>query len=112
MNLLNRYIILEFTKCFSLVLLSVLGIFIVIDYLGNMDEFIAAKITMWRAFQCVLLKVPFICTQAMPVILLLSILIVFGLMSKNNELINETPTAGIRLFVNSSVDPLAQPLIR
>jgi lipopolysaccharide export system permease protein len=87
MNLLNRYIILEFIKCFSLVLISVIGIFVVIDYLGNMDEFIKAKISMWRAFECVLYKVPFICTQAMPVILLLSILIVFGLMSKNNELI-------------------------
>jgi lipopolysaccharide export system permease protein len=87
MNLLNRYIIIEFTKCFSLVLVSVLGIFVVIDYLGNMDEFIAAKISMWRAFQSVLYKIPFICTQSMPVILLLSILIVFGLMSKNNELI-------------------------
>ncbi len=87
MNLLNRYIILEFTKCFSLVLLSVLGVFLIVDYLGNMDEFIAAKISMWRAFQCVLYKIPFICTQSMPVILLLSMLIVFGLMSKNNELI-------------------------
>ncbi|MGD9008946.1 MAG: LptF/LptG family permease, partial [Desulfobacteraceae bacterium] len=87
MNLLNRYIILEVIKCFSLVLISVIGIFVIFDYLGNMDEFIKAKISMWRAFQCVLYKVPFICTQAMPVILLLSILIVFGLMSKNNELI-------------------------
>jgi lipopolysaccharide export system permease protein len=87
MNLLNRYIILEFIKCFSLVLFSVVALFVVIDYLGNMDEFIAAQISMWRAFQCVLYKVPFICTQALPVILLLSILIVFGLMSKNNELI-------------------------
>ncbi len=87
MNLINRYIIIEFTKCFSMVLFAVLGIFVVIDYLGNMDEFIAANISMWRAFQCVLYKIPFICTQSMPVILLLSILIVFGLMSKNNELI-------------------------
>ena len=87
MTLLNRYIILEFAKCFSLVLLSVLGIFVAIDYLGTMDEFIEADISLWRAFQYVLYKIPFICTQAMPVVLLLAILIVFGLMSKNNELI-------------------------
>lgn len=87
MNLINRYIVMEFTKCFCLVLLSVLGIFIAIDYLGTMDEFIEADISLWRAFQYVLYKIPFICNQAMPVVLLLAILIVFGLMSKNNELI-------------------------
>lgn len=87
MKLINRYIVIEFSKCFCLVLLSVLAIFIAIDYLGTMDEFIEADISLWRAFQYVLYKIPFICTQAMPVVLLLAILIVFGLMSKNNELI-------------------------
>lgn len=87
MTILNRYIVLEFTKCFLLVLLSVLAIFVAIDYLGTMDEFIEADISLWRAFQYVLYKIPFICTQVMPMVLLLAILIVFGLMSKNNELI-------------------------
>lgn len=87
MTILNRYIVLEFTKCFLLVLLSVLAIFVAIDYLGTMDEFIEADISLWRAFQYVLYKIPFISTQAMPIVLLLAILIVFGLMSKNNELI-------------------------
>ena len=86
MRLINRYIILETIKYFLLSLVSVLCIFIAIDYLGTMDEFIEAGISLWRAFQFVALKIPFICTQAMPVILLLAILIVFGLMSKNNEL--------------------------
>jgi lipopolysaccharide export system permease protein len=86
MNLINRYIIRETVIYFLLSLLSVLCIFIAIDYLGTMDEFIEAEISLWRAFQFVVLKIPFICTQAMPVILLLAILIVFGLMSKRNEL--------------------------
>jgi lipopolysaccharide export system permease protein len=85
-TLINRYIIFESIKYFLLSLVSVLCIFIAIDYLGNMDEFIEADISLWRAFQFVILKVPFICTQTMPVTLLLAILIVFGLMSKNNEL--------------------------
>ena len=86
MRLINRYIILETVKYFLLSLVSVLCIFIAIDYLGTMDEFIEAQISLWRAFQFVALKIPFICTQTMPIILLLAILIVFGLMSKNNEL--------------------------
>lgn len=87
MNILNRYILLDICKYFCLALLCVLGIFIAIDYLGTMDEFIEAEISLWRAFQYVLYKTPFICSQAMPVVLLVAILIVFGLMSKNKELI-------------------------
>ncbi len=87
MNLINRYIIIEIVKFFFLALVAVLCIFIAIDYLGTMDEFIAANISLLRAFQYVLLKIPFISTQAMPVVLLMAILIVFGLMSKHNELI-------------------------
>jgi lipopolysaccharide export system permease protein len=87
MNLLNRYIILETVKYFLAALSAVLCIFVAIDYLGTMDEFIDAELTLWRAFVYVLYKAPFITTQAMPVVLLMAILIVFGLMSKNNELI-------------------------
>ncbi len=87
MNLINRYIISEVTKYFLLSLLSVLCIFIAIDYLGTMDDFIEAGISLLRAFHYVVLKIPFIITQAMPVILLLAILIVFGLMSIHNEII-------------------------
>lgn len=87
MNLLNRYIISEIIKYFFVALAAVLCIFVAIDYLGTMDEFLNAKISLWRALEFVLYKIPFISTQAMPVVLLMAILIVFGLMSKNNELI-------------------------
>ncbi len=87
MTLINRYITLEITRYFGMTLLSVLSIFIAVDYLGTMDDFIEAEISLWRAFQYVLYKIPLICNHAMPMVLLISILIVFGLMSKNNELI-------------------------
>ena len=87
MNLLTRYIIFEIIKNFIAALSAVLCIFVAIDYLGTMDEFIDAKLSLWRALEYVLYKAPFISTQAMPVVLLMAILIVFGVMSKNNELI-------------------------
>jgi len=87
MNLLNRYITIEIIKYFFAALLSVLCIFVAIDYLGTMDEFLDADISLWRALEYVLYKIPFIVIQAMPVVLLMAILIVFGLMNKNNELI-------------------------
>lgn len=87
MNLINRYIIFEIVKFFLLTLIAVLCIFIAIDYLGTMDEFIDSHVSLLHTFQFVLFKIPFITTQAMPVMLLMAILIAFGLMSKNNELI-------------------------
>jgi lipopolysaccharide export system permease protein len=87
MNLISRYIILEIVKFFFLTLIAVLCIFIAIDYLGTMDEFIDSHVSLLHAIQYVSFKIPFITTQAMPVILLMAILITFGLMSKNNELI-------------------------
>jgi lipopolysaccharide export system permease protein len=87
MSLINRYIIFEIIKFFIVALTAVLCIFIAIDYLGNMDEFIESHVSWLHSFQYVLLKIPFITTQAMPVVLLMAILIAFGLMSKNNELI-------------------------
>ena len=87
MTIINRYIITTILKYFAMALVVIVGIFIAIDYLGTMDEFIAARISLWRAFFFVLLRIPFVGVQLMPVVLLLAILITFGLMSKNNELI-------------------------
>lgn len=87
MTIINRYIIIQAVKFFLLTLLTVVCIFVAVDYLDNMDNFIEAGISLWRAFEFVAYKIPFICVQAMPVILLLAILLVFGLMSRNNELI-------------------------
>lgn len=98
MNLLSRYITFEIAKYFLLSLLSILCIFIAIDYLGTMDDFIEAGISLLRAFEYVVLKIPFIITQAMPVILLMAILIVFGLMSINNEMIIIN-SSGISIYV-------------
>lgn len=87
MNLIQRYVISTIAKYFFMALVVILTIFVAIDYLGTMDEFIAAKISLWRAFFFVLLRTPFVGVQFIPVVLLLAILITFGLMSKNNELV-------------------------
>ena len=87
MNLLSRYIIFEITKYFCMALSCVLTMFVAIDYLNYMDKFIEANISLWRAMQYVLYKIPFISSQAIPVVLLMAILIVFGLMSKHKELV-------------------------
>ncbi|MFO7557362.1 MAG: LPS export ABC transporter permease LptG [Desulfobacterales bacterium] len=97
MTLLNKYILKEIIKIFFIVLTLVIGIFITVDYLGTMDEFIHSGISLQRALVYVLLKLPFVVTQFIPVALLLSTLIVFGLMSKNNEILI-LKSSGISIF--------------
>lgn len=86
MRIINRYITVSIVKNFALTLLTVLGIIIAIDYLGAVDNFLKADLTLWRGLQYVMLRVPFITTQLLPVVLLLAILITFGMMSRNHEL--------------------------
>ncbi|MFZ5571905.1 MAG: LPS export ABC transporter permease LptG [Thermodesulfobacteriota bacterium] len=97
MTLLHGYITREVLKFFFLVLSLVIGIFVAVDYLGTMDEFIQAEISLHRALLYVVLKIPFVAGQFIPVALLLSVLIVFGLMSRNNE-ITALKSSGISIY--------------
>jgi lipopolysaccharide export system permease protein len=86
-KVLHRYLIREMALYFSAVLLLVLILFVAIDYLGRMDHFIESGISLFRALAFVLLKAPFMAVLFIPVGTLLSVLVVFGIMAKKNELV-------------------------
>lgn len=85
MTILSRYVTKETCKVFSIVLIAVVSIYIAVDFIEKIDDFIEAGVPTNRAVVFFLYKTPFIIAQITPVGLLLSILVVFGLMSKNNE---------------------------
>lgn len=87
MKRLDRYIIKEILKYFLIVLAVVIGIFVSVDYLGTMDKFLRAGMPLLNALGYVLLRVPFMVAQLIPAVILLSLIIVFGLMSRNNEVL-------------------------
>lgn len=87
----------EVFKFFGIVLAMVIGIFIAVDYMGNMDEFIKSGISLTRALRYVLLKIPFMTVLFIPVCILISVLIAFGLMSKHNEIL-ALKTCGISIY--------------
>jgi len=97
MPIIHKYLIREILKYFCVVLILVVSIYVIADYLENMDEFIFAKMSLLRAFGFVLLRTPFMTVKFIPVALLLSVLITFGLMSNNNALI-VIKSSGISLF--------------
>lgn len=87
MNILYRYVSRDIIRFFFLILTITVCIFIAIDFLGMMAVYINSGVSLLRAFYFVLLKVPLMITLFIPVAVILSILIVFCLMQRNNELI-------------------------
>jgi len=87
MSILHIHISRETARYFGVVLAMVAGIFVVFDFLEKVDDFIEADVPLSRAFSFLAFKMPFVVTQVTPLGILLSVLIVFGLMSRNNEVI-------------------------
>ena len=87
MSLIDRYLIREILTYFSIILAAIVGIFLAVDFFEKIDDFMDAGLPFSTAMLFFWLRIPFIVSQVAPVGLLLSILIVFGLMGKHNELI-------------------------
>ena len=87
MSIIHRYLTREIFKYVGIVLVMVICIFVAVDFLGTMDEFVSAGLSLSRAFVFVLLRIPFMAAHFIPVSILLAVLIVFGLMSKYNEMV-------------------------
>jgi lipopolysaccharide export system permease protein len=87
MSILYRYIIKEILKHFGFVLAAAVGIYVSVDFFENIDKFMDAGLPVSRMIEFLQLKLPLIVAQITPVGILLAVLITFGLMSKNNEII-------------------------
>jgi lipopolysaccharide export system permease protein len=87
MTILYRYVTKEILACFLIVLVVVLSIYVAIDFIEKIDNFMEAGVPVLRCVVYLLYKLPFIFVQIAPVGFLLSILVALGLMNKNNEVI-------------------------
>ena len=96
-SILYKYMLQEFTRYFCIVQLVVICIFIVVDYLGGISRFISSGISFLTGVMFVLLRVPFFFVQLIPVVIILSIIITFGLMNKNNEIVI-LKSSGVDIF--------------
>ena len=87
MTILFRYVTREIMVCFAFVLATVLSIYVAIDFIEKIDNFMEQGLPVSRCLLFLLYKLPYIVVQIAPVGFLLSILVALGLMSKNNEVI-------------------------
>lgn len=82
---------------FGVVLAMVVCIYMAVDFFENIDRFIAKNIPFSTIATFFLNKIPFVIAQITPVGILLAVLIAFGLMSKNNEII-ALKSSGISIY--------------
>ncbi|GBC60068.1 LPS export ABC transporter permease LptG [Desulfonema ishimotonii] len=87
MSILYTYVTREILRYIGVVLTAVAGIYVAVDFFERIDNFMEAGLPVSRALVYLAWKIPFIISQIFPVAILLAVLIVFGLMSKNNEII-------------------------
>jgi len=87
MTLLDRYLIGRFTRNFFLVGGTLMTIYLLVDFFEKVDNFVEAGRSAGLTLQYLLLKIPLILTQLMPVCLLLAAVITLGVLNHQHELL-------------------------
>ncbi|HEX9715643.1 MAG TPA: LptF/LptG family permease, partial [Desulfurivibrionaceae bacterium] len=85
MKLLDRYLMAQFAKNLALVLCSLVAIYLLVDFFERMDNFLEAKKTIGLAIKYLLLKLPFMYVQLIPVCILLAGVITLGILNQHFE---------------------------
>jgi len=97
MSIIFKYLTKEIFKYFGMVLATVITIYIVAGFFEKIDNFIEADLPYSKVVSFFLFKIPFISTQIIPVGILLAVIVVLGIMSKNNEII-ALKSCGISIY--------------
>ncbi len=86
MTILDKYLAREIFRYFFMVLILVVAIYLAVDFFEKIDNFMEAELPFSRTIDFFLHTIPFVLSQIIPVGVLLSVLICFGMMNKHNEL--------------------------
>jgi lipopolysaccharide export system permease protein len=100
MSILSKYVLQEFYKLFAFCEALFVFLFLMVDFLQRIDNFIEAKATKGAVLLYFLYKAPFIMVNMVPAAVLISVIILFTSMKKKNEL-TALRTSGISLFMLS-----------
>lgn len=97
MSIIHKYLTVQISKYFGIVLVAVVGIYISVDFFERIDDIIEVKLPLTKALSYFVFNTPFIVVQIIPVCILLAVLIVFGLMTRNNEII-ALKSSGVHVY--------------
>lgn len=96
-KILDKYLVWQFVQTILFGLLIFAMIFVIIDLMENLDDFIDEEVPIKIVFQFYFVFIPQILNLMMPVAVLLASLFVVGKMSNQNELI-AIKAAGVNLY--------------
>ncbi len=97
MAIVHRYIVFTFMKYFAIVMVTVVIIYLAIDVFAGVDRFLASPVSNYDTALYYIYKIPLVVSELAPVAVLLGVLAVFGLMSRNNEIV-ALKSGGISMF--------------
>jgi len=97
MGILTRYLCKEFFKLLVLCQSFFVFLYLIIDFTQKVDNFMEANASSYAMWLFFIYKVPLIAIQMAPVAALISVIILFSLMKKNNE-ITALKASGISVF--------------
>jgi len=97
MKILDRYIIREYLKLLFLLLLSIISIYLIIDFFGKIRMFMSNNATVGQMAAHFFYMIPTIVSQTTPAVILLATLMTFGALSKHNEIV-AVKANGISLY--------------
>ena len=97
MTLLSKYVIQEFYKLFAACEGLFVFLFLTVDFLQKIDNFMEAKATKTALLLYFLYKSPFIIVNMVPPAVLISVILLFTSMKRRNEL-TALRTSGLSLF--------------
>jgi lipopolysaccharide export system permease protein len=106
MRILSSYIVREFIKFFAIFEAIFVFIFLVVDFIEKIDNFMANKVAGHKIFLFFLYKTPFIIVNMIPPTVAIAVIMIFSAMRKNHE-VTAMKACGINLFRISQVLLLA-----
>ncbi len=96
-NILDRYILREFLKVLLLVLVSVMALFVIIDYTEVARDVRENDISLQTLIAYYRFLIFQVLNWTLPISVLVATLVTFGMMSKNNE-VTAFKSGGVSLF--------------
>ncbi len=97
MTILTRYILSEFLRILFFALVTMVTLFVVINFFETVDEFVTNKASVFQVVSYYFYKLPLLASRMAPVAFLLATVIAVGALSRNSE-ITAMKSCGISLM--------------
>lgn len=97
MKLIDRYVLASFFRVFAWSILAFLAVFVLMDLIDHVDDFIDDEATLGAIGRYYLFRLPYLIDFVTPISMLLAAMFTVGLLSKNREY-TALLAAGVSLF--------------